>query len=198
MKEGPALKDRPLERRRTHRTPALWRDFRLVLSIAVLLSYASRGASATPTALRSGAPKTIAATQQTPLQPTSESEDVAALRVRAEQGNAEAQTNLGDAYWHGRGVPNDSLQAVGWWRKAADQGYAPAQFHLGMSYAFGEGVLKDVAQAAAWWRKAAEQGDWRAQNWLGVAYANGQGVPRDAAEATRWQDLAAAGPGATR
>ena len=49
------------------------------------------------------------------------------LRPLAEQGNAEAQKNLGKMYADGRGVAKDRAEAVKWYRKAADQGHTEAQ-----------------------------------------------------------------------
>ncbi len=54
------------------------------------------------------------------------------MRPLAEQGNAEAQYNLGLMYAKGQGVPQDYAAAVNWWRKAAEQGYADAQNILGI------------------------------------------------------------------
>ena len=48
-------------------------------------------------------------------------------RVEAEQGNAEAQYNLGYCYVFGEGVDQDYAEAVKWYRKAAEQGHAKAQ-----------------------------------------------------------------------
>ncbi|WP_244060843.1 tetratricopeptide repeat protein, partial [Aeromonas caviae] len=56
-------------------------------------------------------------------------------RKAAEQGNAEAQFNLGVMYATGQGVPQDIQQVVTWLRKAAEQGNAEAQFNLGVMYA---------------------------------------------------------------
>ena len=39
-------------------------------------------------------------------------------RKAAEQGNATAQCNLGVAYDHGRGVPQDDVQAVHWYSQS--------------------------------------------------------------------------------
>ena len=76
----------------------------------------------------------------------------------AEQGDAEAQFNLGKMYDKGQGVRQDDVQAVQWYRRAAEQGYAKAQYNLGVMYANGEGVRQDYTQAVQWYRKAAEQG----------------------------------------
>jgi hypothetical protein len=50
------------------------------------------------------------------------------IRIKAEQGYAEAQNNLGVVYASGKGVTQDDEQAAFWFRKAADQGEAMAQF----------------------------------------------------------------------
>ncbi len=108
------------------------------------------------------------------------------LRARAEQGDAQAQYNLGVMYATGRGVPQDDAEAVRWWRLAADQGDAEAQYNLGVRYADGRGVPQDDAEAAKWFRRAAEQGAAKAQHNLGFMYENGRGVRQDYAEAVRW------------
>ena len=113
-------------------------------------------------------------------------------RKAADQGDADAQYNLGLLYVNGQGVPQDYAQAVSWFRKAADQGDADAQFNLGLRYANGQGVPQDYAQAASWYRKAADQGHASAQLNLGVLYYHGQGVPQDSAQAEHWFQLSAA------
>ncbi len=80
-------------------------------------------------------------------------------RPLAEQGDANAQYNVGLMNYHGRGVPQDDDQAIWWYRKAAEQGDARAQYNLGSMYRTGRGVPQDDAQAVRWYRNAAEQGD---------------------------------------
>jgi len=118
--------------------------------------------------------------------PVFSQQDLSALKLRATDGNAEAQCMLGDSYDEGKGVPQDYTQAAFWWRKAAEQGDADAQYNLGASYDYGQGVPQDYAQAALWYRKAAEQGLADAQDALGVLYDYGQGVPQDYAQAALW------------
>jgi hypothetical protein len=65
----------------------------------------------------------------------------------AEQGDTEAQFNVGYMYAHGRGVPEDETKAVHWYRKAAEQGLASGQLGLGVMYAEGEGVPENDAKA---------------------------------------------------
>ena len=110
-------------------------------------------------------------------------------RKAADQGYAQAQSNLGVMYREGRGgLPQSDALAVEWYRKAADQGYAEAQYNLGVMYELGQGGLpQSDALAVEWWRKAAHQGEALAQYNLGAAYANGQGVPQNFPEALRWQ-----------
>lgn len=57
---------------------------------------------------------------------------LAEWRPLAEQGNVNAQHNLGVMYDFGRGVPQDVAEAARWYRAAADQGNVQAQFK-GMS-----------------------------------------------------------------
>ena len=115
------------------------------------------------------------------------------LRARAEQGDVDAQFDLGFLYGAGRGVPQDHAEAVRWYRLAAEQGHAGAQANLGLRYDGGDGVPQDEAEAARWYRLAAEQGVAHAQYYLGVRYAEGTGVPQDDAEAYMWFNLAVSG-----
>ena len=50
--------------------------------------------------------------------------------LAAEKGHARAQYNLGVAYAHGRGCPQDLDNAILWWKRAAAQGHAEAAKHL--------------------------------------------------------------------
>lgn len=83
------------------------------------------------------------------------------LKPLAEQGNAEAQFNLGSLYYQGRGVPQDYAEAARWMRKAAEQGHVSSQTTLGSIYAEGvQGAIqKDYPQALMWFVFAAAQGD---------------------------------------
>ena len=81
-----------------------------------------------------------------------------AFKKAADQGNADAQLNLGISYATGIGVLKDPKQAVAWYQKAADQGNAKAQYNLGISYANGEGVLKDMQMSKHWIKKANDGG----------------------------------------
>ena len=121
----------------------------------------------------------------------SQQEFIDELRVLAEAGDTEAQVTLGLAYSFGRGVPQDDVKAVQWYRLAAAQGDADGQVNLGLMYADGRGVQEDDPEAIRWIRLAADQGNRDAQLWLGLMYANGEGVPADDVTAHMWFDLAA-------
>ncbi len=81
------------------------------------------------------------------------------LHPLAEQGDAEAQFNLGVMYDKGQGVPQDYAQAAKWYRKAAEQGNDEAQNNLGTMYAYGRGVPQDYVQAHMWFNLAASRGN---------------------------------------
>jgi len=103
----------------------------------------------------------------------------------AEQGNADAQFNLGSLYYQGRGVPQDYSEAVRWMRKAAEQNHVFAQATLGSIYAEGVpgAIQKDYPQALMWFVFAAAQGDMEAMQ-LRDAMANRM-TPTQIAEAQR-------------
>ncbi|MRU14253.1 sel1 repeat family protein [Roseovarius sp. A21] len=118
------------------------------------------------------------------------------LRPLAEQGDARAQTLLGQMYSEGFKLGNDTLErdeakAAQWTRRAAEQGHPQAQFNLGKMYDGGHGVSMDHAEAARWTLRAAEQGHTLAQHSIGVNFLVGQGVPEDGAEAAKWLRRAA-------
>ena len=62
--------------------------------------------------------------------PQDDAEAVKWYRKAAEQGYAEAQTNLGWMYEKGRGVPQDDSEAIKWYQKAAIQGHVYAKEKL--------------------------------------------------------------------
>ena len=85
-----------------------------------------------------------------------------------DQGDAEAQFNLGWRYANGPGVPKDEDEVVKRVRKAADQGEAMAQNSLGNCYFFGRGVANDEVEACKWYLLAAAQGHEHAKENFGI------------------------------
>lgn len=84
--------------------------------------------------------------------------DFERTKALAEQGDANAQINLGVMYYNGDGVKQDKTEALKWVAKAAEQGLACAQYNLGVMYENGQGVEKDYTKAVSWYKKAAVQG----------------------------------------
>ena len=116
---------------------------------------------------------------------------LAALRLAAEEGDADAQVSLGRLYAGGEGVPQDFAEVVRLYRLAAEQGRTSVQRDLGDMYYNGRGVPVDYAGAAQWYRLAAERNDTVAQFNLALMYIDGLGVPRDLVQAHMWFNLAA-------
>jgi putative methionine-R-sulfoxide reductase with GAF domain len=81
------------------------------------------------------------------------------MRKLAEQGDAEAQYDLGSRYHNGEGVLHDDVQAAKWFERAAEQGHIGSQRALGSSYWAGRGVPRDLSKAYFWSTVAANQGD---------------------------------------
>jgi hypothetical protein len=72
----------------------------------------------------------------------------------AEEGDAEAQTLVGEIYERGMGGEPNYAAAAQWYRRAAEQGNARAQFNLGTLYEQGLGVEADKLAALNWYRQA--------------------------------------------
>ena len=113
--------------------------------------------------------------------------DISKLTKLAEQGDVEAQNELGVCYDNGDGVPQNYDEAKKWFGKAAAQGYAVAQRNLGICY----GREEKYEEAVKWYKKAAEQSESIAQNNLGVCYYYGLGVSQNYEEALKWYEKAA-------
>ena len=95
--------------------------------------------------------------------------DLNSLNAAAEQGDAEAQLNLGVMYDNSEGIPEIYTAAARWYHMAAEQGNAKAQVKLGYMYDNGEGVPKDYVQAYAWVNIGAAQiGDEESGSYLEV------------------------------
>jgi TPR repeat protein len=113
-------------------------------------------------------------------------EAVSWFRKSADQGNSQAQLNLGVMYQKGFGTEENNEQAVSWFRKSAEQGNSDAQLNLGAMYQYGDGVDKSNEQAVSWYRKSADQDNRDAQVSLGVMYQNGDGVEQSNDNALFW------------
>ena len=106
-------------------------------------------------------------------------EAVRLWRPLADRGDADAQYNIAQAYFLGRGVPRNMNLAEQWYERAARQGHEDAQGALGLIL-FQNGRRRE---AMPWIERAANRGDPRAQYVLGTALFNGDLVERDGARA---------------
>lgn len=118
-------------------------------------------------------------------------DDITTLSARAQQGDADAQYDLGGLYEQGEGVPHNTIEAARWYRRAAEQGHVGAQFLMAILNERGDLGSQDVVEAGHWYHKAAAQGHRGAQFLLGDMYASGHGVPQHDGEAVRWYRQAA-------
>jgi len=132
-------------------------------------------------------------------------------QAAADQGNAEAQFDLGLSYERGGGVKKDMMNALRWYRAAADQFSGRAMYTLGEMYEKGTVVEQDFVAATHWYRLALEHsssghspfstamlqqfkalvdsGNTDAQVIMGYAYWKESvsfGVDRNPEEALRW------------
>lgn len=112
--------------------------------------------------------------------------------ARAEQGDAEAQLQLGMRYSTGDGVIQNEKEAARWFELAAKQGLAEAQYQYGLALLQGRGVVQDYKVAFDWIEKPAKRGYAKAQYSLGELYRYGTGTAIDKARAYLWFNLAAA------
>ena len=76
----------------------------------------------------------------------------------AEAGEPKAQYNLGDCYFHGRGVKKNYKEAAKWFYAAAEQGLEWAENMTGVCYEYGLGVPRSTAEANKWYEKADKHG----------------------------------------
>lgn len=97
---------------------------------------------------------------------------VAMWQPFAENGDADAIFNMGQAYKLGRGVALDKATASDWYRRAAVKGHLPAQANLGILLF----QATEKAEAVRWLKAAADRGEMRAQYVLGIVHWNGDGA----------------------
>ena len=90
--------------------------------------------------------------------------DFDATKSLAEQGDVNAQFDLGAAYDFGEGVAENDAEAFKWYRLAAVQGDADAQSNLGGMYYDGEGVPENYLAAYVWYSVSAAKGNQIAKN----------------------------------
>lgn len=105
-------------------------------------------------------------------------------------GIASVQCLLGFKYLDGDEVPQDTNEAIRWFRLAAEQDDVHAAYTLGRTYNNGEGVAQDYEEARKWFMIAARQGDANSQYRISEMYLEGHGVEKDLVQAYAWLSLA--------
>ncbi len=98
------------------------------------------------------------------------------LQMQANEGDPEAQYNLGYRYLTGGGIRRNDTTGVYWMMRAANQDHAKAQYMLGLSYHFGRGTARNMSRAIHWYSKSSTHGHPPALHELGDIYYNGVGV----------------------
>ena len=110
---------------------------------------------------------------------------------KANNGDPDAQNEIGKCYLDGNGVNKDSEKAFMWFMKAAKQGYVKGQHNVGVCYYNGNGVDQNRNEAFLWFKKAADQGYPNSEEVLGTCYFQGQGVEKDNTQGFKWYMKAA-------
>jgi len=66
----------------------------------------------------------------------------------ADQGNSQAQYNVGLCYENGDGIPRNIRKALEYYEKSADQGNAQGLYNLGLFYEYANGVTGDLKKSS--------------------------------------------------
>ena len=85
-------------------------------------------------------------------------QSAADYRTAAEQGDPQAQFQLGRCYEKGIGTAVDSVEAVKWYTRAAEQNDPDGLYSLALCYYSAVGVPEDLTKARALLRKAIATG----------------------------------------
>ena len=112
------------------------------------------------------------------------------LQEAAEQGDAEAQYQLGLGYVTSFDFEPNPGQALNWWRKSAAQQHPESLFTLGMWYAF-KNLPDDDDEALYWFKYALEHCTKNAGSYFGVTSLFDLDVPQTDTDAATWLNRAA-------
>lgn len=117
-----------------------------------------------------------------------EKKAVELFRKSAEQGNSEAQYELGKAYYYGKVVTQNYIEALKWYKMAAAQGHTKATHSVGYIYFRGfhnKEQNSDYKEAMKWLSKISNYSS--AQCVIGHIYSNGgDGIKKDIDSAIKW------------
>jgi len=110
---------------------------------------------------------------------------VALYEKDCKKGDADGCTELGDAYYRGRGVEQDYLEAARLYQIGCNGGNSEGCTDLGYLHRDGIGVDKDQKKAAALYLKACDANYARGCDHLGYLYREGLGVEQDYLKSVR-------------
>jgi uncharacterized protein len=99
---------------------------------------------------------------------------------------SDAYEQIGDMYEKGDDLPQNSTEAVNWYRKAAETGGAHVQMKLASLLLQGQSATSNYAEAQRLCEKAASLHFSPGAYCLGQLYEQGLGVERDVSKAAKW------------
>jgi len=91
--------------------------------------------------------------------PSETPDQIAQIRLAAEDGEPESMFLLGVAYAQGKGIERNDTLAARWFHEAARKGHARARTSMGYLYSKGQGVRHDPILAYHFLTQATEMGD---------------------------------------
>lgn len=97
----------------------------------------------------------------------------------AQNGDADAQADLGSCYSDGIGVAQNEKEALKWFEASASQNNPKGQHRLANLYWFGRGITKDTKKATELYEKAAKGGYPTANYVLSNMYLFGDGLTQN-------------------
>lgn len=120
----------------------------------------------------------------------------------ANQGNAEAQFELGRCYWTGDGVTQNWYETIKWIKKSAEQNNPKALLLLGRLYEDANerdinrdylrnhyGINEPSIEAFKLYHEAVSKGNSTAMYDIASCYERGVGVERNSEEAVKWYKM---------
>ena len=111
-----------------------------------------------------------------------ETEYVKKLRESATSGNAESCLELGNAYFHGKGIDKDMYSAFQWYFEAAKDNNPAGLFNVALCYDEGIGTEENKIEALRWYKKAADAGVLQAKFNLAMYYKDGSKFATDSGD----------------
>jgi hypothetical protein len=99
-------------------------------------------------------------------------------QMAIDKDHSVAMNNLGNLYYHGKGVQQNYDKAIQLYQMAIDKGLSDAMNNLGLMYYNGQDV-QNYDKAIQYFQMAIDKGHSGAMNNLGYIYHNGPGVHLD-------------------